>query len=76
MANSTLQNSQKSNSAGKGQLGIRPWTFNYRLRGRRDATRMMKKMAKFGNGSFLLIDKGQDPTELLADEIKLRSRIQ
>lgn len=42
----------------------------------KDATRMMKKMAKYGNGSFLLINKGEDPTELLSDEIKLRSRIE
>lgn len=42
----------------------------------KDATRMMKKMAKYGNGSFLLINEGEDPTELLADEIKLRSRIE
>lgn len=38
------------------------------------ATRMMKKMAKAGEGSFLQISGGEDPTELLADEIKMRSR--
>ncbi|MFT4526170.1 MAG: Mg-chelatase subunit ChlD [Bacteroidia bacterium] len=40
----------------------------------KDATRMMKKMAKAGEGSFIQIGRGDDPTELLADEIKLRSR--
>ncbi len=40
----------------------------------KEATRMMKKMAKAGEGNFLQIKGGEDPTELLAEEIKMRSR--
>ena len=40
----------------------------------KEATRMMKRMAKAGEGSFLQIGGGEDPTELLAEEIKMRSR--
>ena len=40
----------------------------------KEATRMMKKMAKVGEGSFLQIKGNEDPTDLLADEIKMRSR--
>jgi Mg-chelatase subunit ChlD len=40
----------------------------------KEATRMMKRMAKAGEGSFLQISGGEDPTELLAEEIKMRSR--
>ncbi|MFC2176339.1 DUF1573 domain-containing protein [Bacteroidota bacterium] len=39
-----------------------------------DATKLMKKLAKEGNGSFMQISKDEDPTELLAEEIKMRSR--
>ena len=39
----------------------------------REAARLMRRLAKEGNGSFLQINKGENPTELLADEIKLRS---
>ena len=41
----------------------------------REATRLMRKLAKEGNGSFMQISKGENPTELLAEEIKNRSRI-
>jgi Ca-activated chloride channel family protein len=41
----------------------------------REATKLMRKLAKEGNGSFMQINKGDNPTELLADEIKNRSRI-
>jgi Ca-activated chloride channel family protein len=40
----------------------------------REATRLMRKLAKEGNGSFLQINEGENPTELLAEEIKNRSR--
>lgn len=40
----------------------------------REATRLMRKLAKEGNGSFMQINKGENPTELLAEEIKSRSR--
>lgn len=40
----------------------------------REANRLMKRLANLGEGSFLQVSSGQDPTELLADEIKLRSR--
>lgn len=40
----------------------------------KEATRLMRKLAKEGNGSFMQINKGENPTELLADEIKNRSR--
>ena len=39
----------------------------------REAIKLMRRLAKEGNGSFLQINKGENPTELLADEIKLRS---
>lgn len=39
----------------------------------KEAARLMRKLANLGGGSFLQVDKHQDPTELLADEIKLRS---
>lgn len=41
----------------------------------REATRLMRRLAKEGEGNFLQINKGEDPTELLADEIKNRSAI-
>jgi len=41
----------------------------------REATKLMRKLAKEGNGSFMQINKGENPTELLADEIKNRSRM-
>lgn len=40
----------------------------------REATKLMRKLAREGNGSFMQVNKGQDPTELLAEEIKNRSR--
>ncbi|TNF29350.1 MAG: VWA domain-containing protein, partial [Bacteroidetes bacterium] len=39
----------------------------------REAGRLMRKLANLGDGSFMQVDKDQDPTELLAEEIKLRS---
>jgi hypothetical protein len=33
----------------------------------------MKKLAGSGGGSFLQVNTDEDPTELLAEEIKLRS---
>lgn len=39
----------------------------------KEAARLMRKLANLGGGSFLQVDSDQDPTELLADEIKLRS---
>lgn len=39
----------------------------------KEAARLMRKLANLGGGNFLQVDKDQDPTELLADEIKLRS---
>jgi Ca-activated chloride channel family protein len=39
-----------------------------------EATRLMRKLTKEGNGSFMQISKGENPTELLAEEIKNRSR--
>ena len=41
----------------------------------REATRLMRKLADLGSGSFLQIDRNGDPIELLADEIKNRSRL-
>jgi len=35
----------------------------------------MKKLAAMGDGSFLQVKNKEDPTELLAEEIKNRSRI-
>ncbi len=40
----------------------------------KEAARLMRKLAKEGDGSFMQISKNEDPTELLADEIKNRSR--
>ncbi|MDP6908189.1 MAG: VWA domain-containing protein, partial [Flavobacteriales bacterium] len=40
----------------------------------KEATKLMRKLAKEGNGSFLQINKNEDPTELLAEEIKQRSQ--
>lgn len=40
----------------------------------REAGRLMKKLADLGEGSFLKVKTNEDPTELLAEEIKLRSR--
>ena len=40
----------------------------------KEAQRLMRRLAKLGEGSFLQVSSGQDPTELLADEIKLRSQ--
>ncbi len=40
----------------------------------REATKLMRKLAKEGNGSFMQINQGENPTELLADEIKFRSQ--
>jgi len=40
----------------------------------KEATRLMRRLAKEGNGSFMQISKGENPTELLAEEIKNRSR--
>jgi hypothetical protein len=40
----------------------------------KEATRMMKRMAKAGEGSFLQISGGEYPTELLFEEIKMQSR--
>jgi secreted protein with Ig-like and vWFA domain len=39
----------------------------------REATRLMKKLANTGGGSFLQIESNEDPTEVLTEEIKLRS---
>lgn len=41
----------------------------------KEAAQLMRKLAKQGEGNFLQINKGEDPTELLADEIKNRSAI-
>lgn len=40
----------------------------------REATKLMKRLAKEGDGSFMQINKNEDPTELLAEEIKNRSK--
>lgn len=40
----------------------------------KEASRLMKKLAKLGEGSFLQVKTNEDPTELLAEEIKNRSR--
>lgn len=40
----------------------------------REAGRLMKKLANLGGGSFLQVNTNEDPTELLAEEIKLRSQ--
>jgi Mg-chelatase subunit ChlD len=39
----------------------------------KEASRLMKKLADLGEGSFLQVRDNEDPTELLAEEIKLRS---
>jgi len=44
--------------------------------GDRDAERMMKRIAKQGKGSYLLLGADRDPATVLKDEIKSRSRIQ
>lgn len=40
----------------------------------KEAARLMRRLADLGEGSFLRVKNNEDPTELLADEIKLRSR--
>ena len=40
----------------------------------KEAGRLMKKLAGSGGGSFLQVNTDEDPTELLAEEIKLRSQ--
>ena len=40
----------------------------------KEATRLMRKLSDLGEGSFLQVKTNEDPTELLADEIKLRSQ--
>lgn len=40
----------------------------------KEAGRLMKKLASSGGGSFLQVNTDEDPTELLAEEIKLRSQ--
>ncbi len=42
----------------------------------REAGRLMKKLASLGSGSFLQVKENEDPTELLAEEIKNRSRVE
>ena len=42
----------------------------------REAGRLMKKLAGLGAGSFLQVKENEDPTELLAEEIKNRSRFE
>lgn len=39
----------------------------------REAGRLMKKLADLGEGNFLQVKTNEDPTELLAEEIKARS---
>lgn len=39
----------------------------------KEAGRLMKKLASLGNGNFLQVQSNEDPTEQLAEEIKLRS---
>lgn len=39
----------------------------------KEAGRMMKRLADLGAGSFLQVKGNEDPTDLLAEEIKLRS---
>lgn len=39
----------------------------------KEAGRLMKKLANMGQGSFLQVKDNEDPTELLAEEIKTRS---
>lgn len=40
----------------------------------KEAGRLMKKLANLGAGNFMQISNDEDPTELLAEEIKLRSQ--
>ncbi len=40
----------------------------------KEAAKLMRKLAKEGNGNFLQVNKDEDPTELLAEEIKQRSK--
>ena len=40
----------------------------------KEAGRLMKRLADLGEGSFLQVKTNEDPTELLAEEIKSRSR--
>ncbi|MFT6028084.1 MAG: Ca-activated chloride channel family protein, partial [Bacteroidia bacterium] len=40
----------------------------------KEAGRLMKKLAGLGEGSFLQVKNNEDPTEVLAEEIKSRSR--
>lgn len=42
----------------------------------KEAGRLMKKLANLGDGNFLQVKNNENPTELLAEEIKNRSRIQ
>ena len=41
----------------------------------KEAGRLMKKLSNLGEGNFLQVKDNEDPTELLAEEIKNRSRI-
>jgi Ca-activated chloride channel family protein len=41
----------------------------------KEAGRLMRKLANLGGGNFLQVKNNEDPTELLAEEIKNRSRI-
>ena len=41
----------------------------------KEAGRLMKKLATLGEGNFLQVKNNEDPTELLAEEIKNRSRL-
>lgn len=40
----------------------------------KEAGRLMKKLANLGEGNFMQVMNNEDPTELLAEEIKTRSR--
>lgn len=40
----------------------------------KEATKLMRRLAKEGDGTFMQINRNEDPTELLAEEIKTRSR--
>jgi hypothetical protein len=44
--------------------------------GDKDASRMMERIAKRGKGSYLMLGDGKNPSTVLKDEIKSRSRIQ
>ncbi|MCF8275745.1 MAG: DUF1573 domain-containing protein [Flavobacteriales bacterium] len=41
----------------------------------KEAAKMMNKLAEMGDGNFLQVRDDEDPTELLAEEIKNRSRV-